>query len=157
SPFGYAEFPRIAGLAPAGNVDWLTAKARIAPLRWIALEGWYSDPRKGAPDGVPPTLSLAAVTLRSKFLRQFPSGVFDLKVRLSVESWGDGIIGRDEVGGPIALKGATFFRSLVQFQLQSFSLYWDRGNLSATPLTYVPGFRLPSYGTTFGVRWEFLN
>ena len=157
SPFGYAEFPRIASLAPTGNVDWLTVKARVAPVRWLALEGWYSDPRKGTADGIPPTHSLAAVTLRSKFLRQFPSGAFDLKLRLSVESWGRGVIGRDAVGTPITLRGATFFRSLVQFQLQSFTLYWDRGNLTATELTYVPGFELPSYGTNFGVRWEFLN
>ncbi|HEU5040360.1 MAG TPA: TonB-dependent receptor plug domain-containing protein [Gemmatimonadales bacterium] len=157
SPFGYAEFPRIVGLAPTTDVDWLTLRARIAPVRWVTLEGWYSDPRKGSVEGIPPTLSLAAVTLRSKFLRQFPSGSFDLKLRLSVESWGRGVIGRDGSGTPVTLKGATFFRSLVQFQLQSFSLYWDRGNLSASELTYVPGFELPAYGTTFGVRWEFLN
>ena len=157
SPFGYAEFPRIVSLAPAGDVDWLTVKARIAPLRWVTLEGWYSDPRKGTADGVPPTHSLAAVTLRSKFLRQFPSGAFDLKLRFSMESWGRGIIGRDGAGAPITLKGATYFRSLVQFQLQSFSLYWDRGNLSSTEIPYVPGFPLPAYGTAFGVRWEFLN
>jgi hypothetical protein len=156
-PFGYAEFPRIASLAAAPALDWLTVRARLAPLRWVTLEGWYSDPRDGLADGVPPTHSVGAVTLRSKFLRQFPSGIFDLKLRLSVESWGSGVIGRNDVGAPITLKGATFFRSLVQIQLQSFSLYWDRGNLSATELTYVPGFRLPAYGTTFGVRWEFLN
>jgi hypothetical protein len=157
NPYGYAEFPRVASLAAAPEVDWLTVRARLAPVRWVTLEGWYSDPRKGSADGLPPTHSFAAVTLRSKFLRQFPSGIFDLKLRLSVESWGRGVIGRDAGGAPIALKGATFFRSLVQFQLQSFSLYWDRGNLSATDLTYVPGFELPAYGTTFGVRWEFLN
>ena len=157
SPFGYAEFPRIVGLAPTPDVDWLTLRARLAPVRWVTLEGWYSDPRKGSADGVPPTHSFAAVTLRSKFLRQFPSGIFDLKLRLSVESWGSGVIGRDGSGTPVALKGATFVRSLLEFQLQSFTLYWDRGNLTATELTYVPGFELPAYGTTFGVRWEFLN
>jgi hypothetical protein len=36
-------------------------------------------------------------------------------------------------------------------------LYWDRGNLSGTKLPYVPGFPLPSFGSNFGVRWEFLN
>ena len=36
-------------------------------------------------------------------------------------------------------------------------IYWDRGNLTTTDLTFVPGFRIPDYGTTFGVRWEFLN
>jgi hypothetical protein len=130
---------------------------RVAPLRWITLEGWYSDPRDVTPEGIPPTHSLAAATIRSKFLRQFPSGIFDLKLRFSVESWGTGVIGRDAGGAPIRLGGATFYRSLLQIQLQSFSIYWDRGNLSATSLTYVPGFEVPSYGTVFGVRWEFLN
>ena len=74
-----------------------------------------------------------------------------------MESWGTGVIGRDAGGAPIRLGGATFYRSLLQIQLQSFSIYWDRGNLSATSLTYVPGFEVPSYGTVFGVRWEFLN
>ena len=68
-----------------------------------------------------------------------------------------GIVGRDATGRPITLKGATFFTSEVAVQLQSFSLYWNRNNISASKLTYVPGFRLPSYGSNFGVRWEFLN
>ena len=67
------------------------------------------------------------------------------------------MIGRDGAGAPIRLGGATFFRSLLQIQLQSFSLFWDRGNLSASDLTYVPGFEIPAYGSVFGVRWEFLN
>ena len=157
SPFAYAEFPRIGSLAPTPDVDWLTVRARVAPLRWLTLDGWYSDPRKGTADGIPPTHSFLGATIRSKFLRQFPSGIFDLKLRLSVESWGRGVMGRDDAGAPVTLRGATFFRSLVQIQLQNFSLYWDRGNLTATELTYVPGFELPAYGTTFGVRWEFLN
>jgi hypothetical protein len=157
SPFGYSEFPRIASIGPAPEIDWLTASVRLAPVRWITLEGWYSDPREVTPEGIPPTHSMTAVTLRSKFLRQFPSGIFDLKLRLSMESWGTGVIGRDDTGTPVRLGGATFFRSLLQIQLQSFSLFWDRGNLTATELTYVPGFEIPAYGSVFGVRWEFLN
>ncbi len=157
SPFGYSEFPRIASIGPAPKIDWVVVSARLAPVRWITLEGWYSDPRDVIPEGIPPTHSMTAVTLRSKFLRQFPSGIFDLKLRLSMESWGTGVIGRDAAGAPVRLAGATFFRSLLQIQLQSFSLFWDRGNLSATELTYVPGFEIPSYGSVFGVRWEFLN
>jgi hypothetical protein len=157
SPFGYAEFLRVPSIGPLPKTEWWTVGARIAPVRWITLEGWYSDPRDGVPEGLPPTHSQTAVTLRSKFLRQFPSGIFDLKLRLSMEAWGDGVIGRDPGGQPVRLNGATFFRSLVQIQLQSFSLYWDRWNLSATDLTYVPGFRIPAYGSSFGVRWEFLN
>ena len=157
SPFGYAEFPRVVSVARVPDAEWVTAQVRLAPLRWLTLEGWYSDPREVVPEGLPPSHSLAAVTLRSKFLRQFPSGIFDLKLRFSVESWGTGVIGHDGDGVPIRLGGATFFRSLIQIQLQSFSLFWDRGNLSASELTYVPGFQLPAYGTVFGVRWEFLN
>jgi hypothetical protein len=157
SPFGYAEYLRIPSIGAVPETQWLTVGARVAPVRWITLEGWYSNPRDGAPEGIPPSHSQTAVTLRSKFLRQFPSGIFDLKLRLSMEAWGDGVIGRDATGAPVRLNGATFFRSLVQIQLQSFSLYWDRWNLSATDLTYVPGFSIPAYGSSFGVRWEFLN
>jgi hypothetical protein len=157
NPLGYAEFRDIPTLAPSPEIDWLTISARVAPVRWLTLESWYSDPRKGSADGIPPTHSLSALTLRSKFLRKFPSGAFDLKLRLSMESWGRGTLGRDATGAPINLRGATFYRSLLEIQLQSFTIYWDRGNLSATRLTYVSGFRVPAYGSNFGIRWEFLN
>jgi hypothetical protein len=157
TPFPYADFPGIVGFATTPSTQWITASARLAPLQWITLESWYSDPREGSPDGIPPTHSFSAATIRSKFLRQFPSGIFDLKLRLSVESWGRGTMGRDALGVPVTLKGATFFRSLIQIQLDRFTIYWDRGNLTATKLTYVPGFRIPGYGSNFGVRWEFLN
>jgi hypothetical protein len=74
-----------------------------------------------------------------------------------VESWGRGTIGRDPFGAPVVLRGATFFRSLIQIQLDRFYIYWDRTNLSATDRTYVPGFEIPAYGSNFGVRWEFVN
>ena len=157
SPFGYAEYLLIPTLGASPEVEWLTLSARIAPVSWLTLQSWFSDPRTGTTDGIPPTHSLTTATIRSKFLRKFPSGIFDLKLQLSMEAWGRGTIGRDLSGAPINLRGATFFKSLVEVQLQSFTIYWDRGNLSATKLTYVPGFRLPNYGSNFGVRWEFLN
>ncbi|HKH82753.1 MAG TPA: TonB-dependent receptor [Gemmatimonadales bacterium] len=157
APPAYAEFVRIPVLAPAPRTDWVTASARIAPLKWITFEGWYSDPRSVAPEGIPPTLSVVSGTIRSKFLRKFPSGTFDLKLRLSVENWGTGIAGRDPLGVPVTLRGATFFRSLIQFQLGSFSVYWDRVNLTSSHLGYVPEFEIPAFGSNFGVRWEFLN
>lgn len=156
-PFSYADFPGVAQIAPSPRTEWITASVRLAPLQWLTLESWYSDPRGVAPEGIPPTHSVTAGTIRSKFLRQFPSGIFDLKLRLSMESWGTGVIGRDEFGAPITLRGATFFRSLIQIQLDRFYIYWDRGNLSSTDRTYVPGFQIPGYGSNFGVRWEFLN
>jgi hypothetical protein len=156
-PFGYAEFLDIVQIGPVPQTEWITASVRLAPLQWLTLESWYSDARDVVPEGVPPTHSVSAATIRSKFLRQFPSGIFDLKLRLSVESWGRGVIGHDALGTPLSLPGATFFRSLIQIQLDRFSIYWDRGNLTAANRTYVPGFQIPAYGSDFGVRWEFLN
>ena len=157
TPFGFADFVRIPTLAPSPEVEWLTVSARVAPLSWLTIQSWYSDPRRGTVDGVPPTHSLTTATIRSKFLRKFRSGIFDLKLQFGMEAWGQGTIGRDSTGAPVTLRGATYFKSLVAIQLQSFMLYWDRGNLSATRLPYVPGFRLPAFGSNFGVRWEFLN
>ncbi|MEO8090074.1 MAG: TonB-dependent receptor [Gemmatimonadales bacterium] len=161
SPFvppAYPEYIRIVSLAPSPRTEWLTASARLAPLPWMTLEGWYSDPRGVlTPDGIPPTHSVVAGTIRSKFLRTFPSGIFDLKLRLALETWGTGVTGRDSLGAPIALKGATFLRSLVQIQLDKFTIYWDRGNLTSSKLPYVPGFQIPGLGSNFGVSWEFFN
>ena len=157
APPAYAEFPVIASIDPTGSTEWITASARVAPLQWLTFEGWYSDPRGVAPQGIPPTHSVASATIRSKFLRKFPSGTFDLKLRLAVEGWGSGIIGRDTLGVPVRLRGATFVRSLIQFQLGGFSVYWDRVNLTSSRLGYVPGFEIPAYESNFGVRWEFLN
>jgi hypothetical protein len=156
-PFGYADFPRIPQLGPSPRTEWVTASVRLAPLQWLTLESWYSDPRGATPDGLPPTHSVTSGTIRSKFLRQFPSGIFDLKLQLSMESWGFGTIGRDAGGAPIELHGATFLRSLIQIQLDRFYIYWDRSNLTSSDLTYVPGFRIPGLGSNFGVRWEFVN
>jgi hypothetical protein len=157
NPFAYAEFIRIPTLAGSSEANWLTVSARVSPVSWITIQSWYSDPLDGTLDGVPPTHSLTTATIRSKFLRKFRSGIFDLKLQVGMEAWGRGTIGRDGTGAPVNLRGATFFKSLVEFQLQSFSVYWDRGNLTATEHTYVPGFTLPAYGSNFGVRWEFLN
>ena len=112
----------------------------------MTLEGWYSDPRGATPEGIPPTHSMVAGTIRSKFLRKFPSGIFDLKLKLAMENWGTGIIGRDALGAPVQLHGATFIRSLIQIQLDSFSIYWDRVNLTSSRLGYVPGIRDPGVG-----------
>jgi TonB-dependent Receptor Plug Domain len=157
SPPAYAEFPRIVSLAPTPRTEWITASARVAPLQWLTFDGWYSDPRSGGAEGIPPTHAVAAATIRSKFLRRFPSGTFDLKLRLALESWGTGVMGQDTFGSPLTLRGATFLRSLIQFQLGGFSVYWDRVNLTSSRLGYVTGFEIPAYGSNFGVRWEFLN
>ncbi len=158
-PATYRSFqPTVASLAEAPVTDWVTVDWRLSPKKWITFAGWYSDPRgTSTPDGLPPTHSLTTATIRSKFWRTFRSGIFDLKAQLAFESWGDGIIGRDSLGGAIALDGASYWRTEIEIRLDSFLLYWDRYNLAASRKSYVPGFKILNFGSTFGVRWEFAN
>ncbi len=158
-PPSYRPFlPQIAGLAEASKTEWVTVNWRLAPKQWFTLEGWYSDPTgSSTPDGLPATHSLTTATIRSKFWRTFPSGIFDLKAQVSYESFGDGVIGRDSAGAAIALPGASFWRTMIEIRLDKFILYWDRYNLQASRKTYVPRFGILNFGSTFGVRWEFTN
>jgi len=158
APLAYRPFtPTVDSLRSFGSSNWITINWRLRPLQWMTFEGWYSDPRGPTPDGIPPTHSLSSATIRSRFLRSFPSGIFDLKLQGSIEAWGKGTIGLDSTGAVLPLRGATFFRSLLEIQLDRFIIYWDRVNLKATRNTYVPGFRILPFGSTFGVRWEFSN
>ena len=50
-----------------------------------------------------------------------------------------------------------FVRSLVQLEIGSLTIFWDARNIMGTDRAYVPGFVIPSQGSAFGVRWEFLN
>jgi hypothetical protein len=158
-PFAFRPYlPSIPVAAPAAQTDWLTIGWRLTPRKWFSVEGWYSDPRSGtSPDGVPATHSLTMATIRSKFLRRFKSGIFDLKAQVAFESWGDGVIGRDSLGAAIALDGASFWRTEIELRLDRFRLYWDRYNLQASRKTYVPRFPIVNFGSTFGVKWEFSN
>ena len=158
-PLAYRSFgPTVPGLAPAAAANWVTVEWRLTPKRWLSFQGWYSDPAgKQPPDGVPATHSLTTATIRSRFWRTFPSGIFDFKAQLGFETWGSGVIGRDRSGAAIALDGASFWRTEIEIRIASFLLYWDRYNLQASRKSHVPGFRLLNFGSTFGVRWEFLN
>ena len=148
---------QVASLAPTPATTWLTVGGRLAPVPWIIFESRYSNPSSGTPNGNPPTHSASTATIQSQFFRTFPSGTFQLKVQLGVESWGSGVLGLDGTGQPIALRGATFLTAYLELAIGSFRFYYDRGNLAATQSTYVPGFVIPPYGTTYGVRWSFVN
>jgi hypothetical protein len=150
-------FLLIDSLRPSGTTQWVTVSARVSPLQWMTIEGWYSDPLEGSIDGIPPTHSSITGTIRSKFLRTFPSGIFDLKLQLGMEAWSDGVIGRDTGGAAIFHGGATFFRSVVEMKLGSLIFFWDRLNLSGNKRSYVPEYLVPRFGSTFGARWEFAN
>jgi hypothetical protein len=156
-PHSPQPFLLVDSLRPSGTTRWVTVGARISPRQWLTLEGWYSDPLEGSVDGIPPTHSWITGTIRSKFLRTFPSGIFDLKLQLGMEAWSDGIIGRDATGTAIFHGGATFFRSVIEMRLGGIVLFWDRLNLSGNKRSYVPEYLVPRFGSTFGARWEFSN
>ena len=156
-PLSPQPFLAIDSLRPSGTTRWMTLSARVSPLQWMTVEGWYSDPLEGSIDGVPPTHSSITGTIRSKFLRTFPSGIFDLKLQLGMEAWSDGVIGRDAAGNAIFHGGATFFRSVVEMRLGGLIFFWDRLNLSGNKRSYVPEYFVPRFGSTFGARWEFSN
>lgn len=147
----------VPGLATTPSTTWLSVGGKIAPVPWIILESRYSNPTSGTPNGNPPTHAVTSATIRSKFFRTFKSGTFDLKAQLAVESWGDGVIGLDSTAAPIQLNGATFLRGYIELAIGSFRFYYDRINLTGTRQTYVPGYRIPAYGSTYGVRWSFVN
>lgn len=156
-PFSYQPFLLYDSLHALGTTRWLTVAGRVSPRQWLTIEGWYSDPLGTVVEGLPPKHSYLTGTIRSKFLRTFPSGIFDLKLQLGMEAWSDGIIGRDASGAAIKLGGATFFRSVVQMKLGGLILFWDRLNLSGNKRSYVPEYFVPRFGSTFGARWEFSN
>lgn len=156
-PRSYQPFLLYDSLRALGTTRWLTVAGRVSPRQWLTIEGWYSDPMGTVVEGLPPKHSSLTGTIRSKFLRTFPSGIFDLKLQLGMEAWSDGIIGRDAAGAPVKLGGATFFRSVVQMRLGGLILFWDRLNLSGNKRSYVPEYFVPRFGSTFGARWEFSN
>jgi hypothetical protein len=122
--------------------------------------GWCSTAGsaiRAAPEGQPPRQYAANGTIRSKFLRQFPSGYFELKLQLGVEGWAAGALGTDVSGNPVVVPEAHFVRSLVQMEIGSLIFFWDARNILGSARTYVPGFAIPSYNSAFGIRWEFLN
>lgn len=159
TPPAFQPFPGVATIARSGLTDWLTIGGRITPIPGITLEGWYADPRltSGSAEGLPPDHYSASATLRSKFLRRFPSGALDLKLQLGVEGWRSGVLGEDGAGAPVPLPAARFIRGLAQLQLQSLSIFWESRNLAGRADGYVPGFRIPRYSGFFGARWSFNN
>jgi len=156
-PSGYWSYAQLDSIAPSGPTEWLTVGGRIAPRQWFTVAGWYQYPLGPGPEGTPPGYSFVEAAIRSKFLRTFPSGIFDLKLALSMESWGTGVLGRNNEDEPVTLKGATMFRGLIQMQFSGLILYWDRSNLLNADLPYVPGLPMPRNISTYGVRWVFLN
>lgn len=158
-PGGYAQYPELATISASGRTSWITVNARLSPMQWVILDGWYSTPRGARPEGQPPTHSIMNATIQSKFLPTFKSGIFNLKLQATMENWGTGVLARNADGDPITLRGSTQMRAYIGLQIGSFTAYYDRYNLlgARDELGYVPRLGVPGYASTFGVRWEFLN
>ena len=157
-PIAFPEFRNVPLVGPQPVVEWASVHARLAVLGWLTLESRYDHPLNNfLPDGVPPHHALSTATINSRFLHNFPSGIFRLKVQGVMESWSPGVAGRDTTGAAISQPGATFFRGVFQIQIGSFIVFWDRPNMRASKPGYLPGYRLPSLMSAYGVRWEFAN
>lgn len=156
-PTAYEEFTAIPGLAPLPRTDWITGHIRLAPLGWLTFESVYEEPRHILPDGVPPQHTYTTVTGRSRFLRNFPSGIFELKAQVALEAWSPGLGGHDTMGAPIPLPAASFYRADLQIKIGPFIAFFDRVNLKAVKTGSVPGYPIVLAGSTYGMRWEFSN
>jgi hypothetical protein len=158
-PAGYAQYPALARIAPTARTDWLTLSGRISPRQWLSVSGWYNTPRTGHPEGQPPKHLLLNATIQSKFLPTYKSGIFNLKMQVSLEHWGAGVLGEasDSAATKLNLPAATFFRAYLGLQIGSFTAYWDLYNMRGSDKFYVPGLPVEKFGQTFGVRWEFAN
>jgi hypothetical protein len=157
APAGFQQFEAVAAPRAVPSADWVTFRGRLAPLSWLALEGWYTTPGEPGPDGAPPAHYVAQGTIRTGFNRRFPSGAFDLKLQLGIEGWDTGVLGESPSGTPVVLPSATQLRMHIQLRLGDFMAYFNRVNLTAEADSYVPGFPIPNYGSVFGFRWDFLN
>ena len=156
APPRFQPFVFVDTLLPSQATTWLTASGRLAPLDWVSLEGWIAHPRGGvSPDGVPPEHMAGYVTIRSRFLRVFPSGALQVKAQVGAERWGDGILGVGPDGGDIALPAGRMVRGQLLVALESFQLFWQGTNLGRASRGYVPGFPMPAPGNVFGLRWSF--
>lgn len=154
----YRQFQAVPGFIPQPRTEWVQVAARLAANSWLSLASHYEHPLGGfLPDGVPPNHAWTTLTVNSRFLRNFPSGIFRLKVQGILETWSPGVIGRNSDGEPIAQPGLTFLRSNVQFKIGPFTAYWDRVNFQAVRKGQVPGYPIMSLGSSYGIRWSYDN
>jgi hypothetical protein len=147
----------VATIAPVPGLTWLTVRGRVTPFNWLSVQGWYETPLGATPEGQPIDHLVGEAEFRSKFLRQFRSGVFDMRFSIGWERWGTGILGSSADGVPLQQVPQNFFRFRGQVAIQSFTVFFERYNLANQVTGYVPGRRMFGNSTIFGVRWGFMN
>lgn len=158
TPPAFQPFIAIPSLGTVPATTWLTASGRITPTSWLTLESWASTPASGTVVGQPRRHALSRGTIRSRFLRTFTQGVFDLKLSAGFEYWDAAVMGFDVSGQAVSLPRTSHLFTQAELQIQSFTLYFYQQNTNNVPtLAYVPGFYIPTFANRFGVRWDFFN
>lgn len=147
--------PDLPPLLPSPRATFAIADLTVN-LGPLSVSGWIAEPVAGSsPSFEPPRHARAAFTFRSRFLRTFRSGAFDLKVQLAMESWSEGVAGTDASGFPVPLPGATITEAFLQFEIASFHAFYSLKNALRSQDGFVPGFEFPRNLQTFGVKWVF--
>jgi hypothetical protein len=157
APTAYQELPGIPVIPDVPASTWISAGGYLRPFDWITVRGWYAQASSPAPAGLPPRHWSMTGTIRTRLLRTFRSGAFDLKLELGYEGWRAGSLGADGSGVGVPLAEAHYVRSQVQVAIESFSIFWESRNLTGETAGYVPGYRMPKFSGMFGVRWGFMN
>lgn len=148
----------IDSLHPTPFTEFLAVRASVQVLPGLRLSGWYFDPLVGGGDFEPPHHARVSATFQSKFWRVFPSGIFNLRGEVAMESWTRwSLAGIDSTGNERSINGASFVETNIQMQLAGVTLFWMMRNANLMRASYVEGLSYPKAVQLWGARWYFTN
>ena len=148
----------IDSLHPTPFTEFLAVRASVQVLPGLRLSGWYFDPLVGGGDFEPPHHARVSATFQSKFWRTFPSGIFNLRGEVAMESWTRwSLAGLDSAGNERSINGASFVETNIQMQLAGVTLFWMMRNANLMRASYVEGLSYPKAVQQWGARWYFTN
>jgi len=159
APLGFAGgIAPIDSLHPTPFTEFLAVRASIQVLPGLRLSGWYFDPLVGGGDFEPPHHARVSATFQSKFWRVFPSGIFNLRGEVAMESWTRwSLAGIDSSGTEHEINGASFVDTNIEMQLSGVTLFWMMRNANLMRASYVEGLSYPKAVQQWGARWYFTN
>lgn len=159
APLGFGGgIASIDSLHPTPFTEFLAVRASVQVLPGLRLSGWYFDPLVGGGDFEPPHHARVSATFQSKFWRVFPSGIFNLRGEVAMESWTRwSLAGIDSAGNERSINGASFVETNIQMQLAGVTLYWMMRNANLMRASYVEGLSYPKAVQQWGARWYFTN
>jgi len=148
----------IDSLHPTPFTEFLAVRASVQVLPGLRLSGWYFDPLVGGGDFEPPHHARVSATFQSKFWRTFPSGIFNLRGEVAMESWTRwSLAGIDSSGTEHEINGASFVDTNIEMQLSGVTLFWMMRNANLMRASYVEGLSYPKAVQQWGARWYFTN